>query len=136
MPRGRKKASISGYFRNILEERPDLLDSPGSNSILMEMWGRDHPSQSKAKRQKVVQNLANLKSLLRRQRDEGKGARRGARAAVNSVAKSQGSSELAVLEAQIDDCLVLARRLDPDGLQSVIQKLRSARNEVAWKIGE
>ena len=43
---------------------------------------------------------------------------------------------LVVLEEQIDECLIAARMLDPEGLESIIQHLRRARNEVVWKIGQ
>ena len=40
------------------------------------------------------------------------------------------------LEEQIDECLTLAKNLDREGLSSVINLLRRARNEVVWKMGE
>jgi hypothetical protein len=43
---------------------------------------------------------------------------------------------LELLEEQIDDCLILAKHLDREGLDSVIKLLRRARNEVDWKVGQ
>ena len=41
---------------------------------------------------------------------------------------------LSHLEMQIDEALVTARALDPDGLDEVIRMLRTARNRVIVKV--
>ena len=46
------------------------------------------------------------------------------------------NTDLDKLEYQIDECLVLAKVLDREGLESVISHLRTARNEVVWKMGQ
>ena len=48
----------------------------------------------------------------------------------------EGLRGLESLEEQIDECMTLAKNLDREGLSSVINLLRRARNEVVWKIGE
>ena len=53
-----------------------------------------------------------------------------------AVAPRSGVRGLESLEEQIDECLTLAKNLDREGLSSVINLLRRARNEVVWKIGE
>jgi hypothetical protein len=59
-----------------------------------------------------------------------------ARVATPVARKPLGSSKLDQLELQIDDCLILARQMDQEGLHDVIGLLRKARNEVVWKIGQ
>ena len=131
--RRRGKESISGYFRKILEAKPNLLNAQNSNQELMAHWDADHPNQSEAFRKKVMQNLANLKSHLRRKKRER--SRVGGRKAMAVSVGNAVSSNLETLEEHIDDCLSLAKHLDANGLESVIKKLRSARNEVVWKQG-
>ena len=63
--RRRGAESISGYFRKIFDERPELLHSK-SNAELVERWNADHPSNPATNR--VRQNLANTKSVLRKKR--------------------------------------------------------------------
>jgi hypothetical protein len=41
-----------------------------------------------------------------------------------------------MLEDHIDECLMLAKRLDREGLDDVIKHLRRARNIVVVKLGE
>jgi hypothetical protein len=123
----------------MIEERPELLDAEGSNAILMEAWDRAHPNQTPNERKRAQQNLANLKSLLRRKRKQRRGGRPKAVVVLetNNQPKVANVSRphLELLEENIDDCLILAKRLEPTSLASVIKKLRSARNEVVWMIG-
>jgi hypothetical protein len=134
--RRRKGESISGYFRKIFEERPQLLDQK-SNKELAQRWLADHPGH-KEMPTKVKQNLANLKSHLRKKRRDAEEAGNGlsgyGRAA--SAAKNSGTHKLELLEEHIDDCLSLAKTLDREGLDPIIKLLRRARNEVVWKIGQ
>jgi hypothetical protein len=89
--------------------------------------------------QKVKNNLANVKSILRK-----KMRKRGGRpkaeqplASVSEAAKPKVAARgLEALEEQIDECLDLAKRLDREGLQGVIGLLRRARNAVVWKAGQ
>ena len=53
-----------------------------------------------------------------------------------AAAPRKGVRGLESLEEQIDECLTLAKNLDREGLSSVINLLRRARNEVVWKVGE
>ena len=66
--RGRRrkgKESVSGYFRKIFMQRPELLDST-SNEELVERWKADHETNNVPI--SVRANLANLKSHLRKRR--------------------------------------------------------------------
>ena len=47
-----------------------------------------------------------------------------------------GKATLENLEELIDECLVSAKGLDREGLDSVIRLLRHARNSVVWKLGQ
>lgn len=141
MPRRRKaeKGAISRFFRGLLDEHPEWLDAPGSNKELMARWDAANPRQSSEERKRIMQNLANLKSHIRKQLRE-----RGAAGEKELAPIAAGTNEeadtvnadLELLEEHIDDCLSLARRLDPTGLGDVIKNLRLARNGVVWKLGE
>lgn len=134
--RGRRKQNTSGYFRAIFEERPELLDGK-SNEELINRWIADHPNHTEKELRKTKANLANLKSILRKQKRHGGGNGRGRPAASTSGMTSfSGDPTMERLEEQIDECLTEARNLDRAGLESVIKLLRRARNEVVWKMGQ
>jgi hypothetical protein len=57
------------------------------------------------------------------------------RAAVKLLSTNFADADLEQLELLIDDCFVMAKTIDPDGLEHVIHLLRKARNEVVWKLG-
>jgi hypothetical protein len=130
--------TVSGYFRKLFEQNPKWL-AERSNQALLDRWLRDHPGQQEVP-EPVKQNLANVKSVLRKKlREKSGGAGRAsqpAAAASPAEAPRQGVRRLESLEEQIDECLVLAKELDREGLASVIALLRRARNEVVWKMGE
>ena len=127
--RKRRGESISGYFRKIFEERPDLLHSK-SNTELVDRWNADHPN--KPANERIRQNLANTKSVMRRKKR--RGGRKAAAAMGGGIAAT--GSRLEILEEHIDDALSMAKHLDRQGLDSVIKHLRRARNEVVWKLGQ
>jgi hypothetical protein len=132
--RGRRSSgeSVSGYFRTILEGRPDLING-STNKMLLERWLKDHPQFSQVP-QNVKFNLANLKSALRKKmRFQGLPASRNAKAAHTSTAPRQ---KLETLEEQIDDCMSAAKSVDREGLAEVIRLLKLARNKIVWKMGE
>lgn len=130
--RRRRRKGISGFFRNLFKERPELLDSTNNGEIL-DLWQKAHPSRKISK--KVKQNLANVKSVMRK--IERKGGKRKATARANMVAfMYEGKPTMERLEEFIDECLTMARTLDRSELESVIKRLHAARNEVVWKMGE
>lgn len=136
--------SISGYFRPFFKENPKLLNER-SNQQLLQRWLDDHPGETEVPT-RVKQGLANLKSVLRknvrrrgrRQTAEkaqtGNGMHRSATSGQPET-RARGSG-LEVLEEHIDDCLSMAKDIDREGLESVINLLRRARNEVVWKMGQ
>jgi hypothetical protein len=129
--------TVSSYFRKVFAENPKLLKSR-SNDELLQRWLADHPGEKEVPR-RVRQNLANIKSVLRK-----KGRKRGRRQQAEqlqggeaTVAQARRSSRgLEQLEEQIDECLTAAKVLDREGLEHVIRLLRQARNEVVWKLGQ
>jgi hypothetical protein len=146
-----KEETISGYFRKVFDENPQLLDTR-SNDELYARWLKDHPGDKKVS-EKVRQNLSNIKSVLRKQgRKQGRKKLgrptketqpahttaapvvASATAAVQAPRKSVKGLDL--LEEHIDDCLSLAKHLDREALANIISLLRRARNEVVWKMGE
>jgi hypothetical protein len=130
--------TVSGYFRKIFNENPKLLKGR-SNEELLRRWLADHPGQTEVP-QTVKNNLANVKSVLRKKLRKGgrpKAEQTGAASVVTEVAKPKVAARgLEALEEQIDDCLSFAKRLDREGLSDVIGLLRRARNAVVWKTGQ
>lgn len=135
--RRRGKESTSGYFRTIFEERPELLEGK-SNEELINRWMADHPTHTEKQLRKTKANLANLKSVLRKQSRQGKGIGRGRPSASSGMVATPSvrRSPMEHLEEHIDECLTEARNLDREGLESIIKLLRRARNEVVWKMGQ
>ncbi len=125
-----RSESVAGYFRPIFLTNPKLLKDR-SNQELLDRWLADHPGQTYVPRN-VKQGLSNLKSVLR-----GKLRRKKRREAAEVAAAPQarGGSKLEHLEEMIDDAFRFAKGF-PEGLDSVAQLLRRARNEVVWKLGQ
>lgn len=132
--RGQKgQESIGGFFRQIFQQRPELLRSK-NNLEIMGLWDAAHPGQSPANRKRVMQNMANVKSVMRKRL-----RKRGPKALTAGrpfPGKNGARLTLDLLEEHIDDSLSMAKRLDRDGLDSVIKLLRRARNEVVLKAGQ
>lgn len=129
------RGSVSAYFRPIFEQQPELLHSK-SNAELLQRWLADHPRKTRVSG-RVKQNLASLKSHMRKQLREKEGGGVGMTGVAASESRSvKGRPTMERLEEYIDECLTLAKNLDRRGLESVISTLRRARNEVVWKMGQ
>jgi hypothetical protein len=133
--------SVAGFFRKVFEEKPALLWER-SNDELLQRWLDAHPGQT-AVPGKVKANLQNIKSVLRKHGRKRKGGRpkksAGAAPAVSNAApkgRAMTGSRLEGLEMAIDDCMVMARGIDAEGLHDVIRLLRRARNAVVWMQGQ
>jgi hypothetical protein len=132
--------NISGYIRRVFKENPKWLETRSNDEILAR-WLKDHPGETEVP-ERVKKNLSNVKSLLRQARrtKPGKPQKESLpaepTAATNAAAPRKGVRGLETLEEQLDECLTLAKNLDREGLSSVINLLRRARNEVVWKVGE
>jgi hypothetical protein len=137
--------TTAGYFRRIFKAQPGLLGER-SNDKLLQQWLTDHPGHAEVPKN-VKSHLSNLKSVLRSKKRK-KLARRAdetrqegqvkptSQPEARVARKPSGGSKLDELELQIDECLILAKHLDREGLGDVIALLRRARNEVVWKIGQ
>jgi hypothetical protein len=129
--------TVSGYFKRIFRERPELLKKR-SNDEVFRQWLKDHPGENEVPL-KVKQGLSNVKSQLRKKPGRGRAKKVVAEApAGNGVrtVRTAPRGALEKLEEQIDECLSLAKGLDRDEFASIITHLRRARNEVVWKIGQ
>ncbi len=131
--------TVAGYFRKLFEENPSWLKER-SNQALLDRWLQDHPDQ-KAVPERVKQNLANLKSVLRKKLRKKPGRpKKETQPAETTAAPVEAPRKnvrrLESLEERIDACLDMARGLDAEGLSGVIGHLRRARNEVVWRLGE
>jgi hypothetical protein len=133
--------SVSGYFKAIFRENPSLVKST-SNEDIFDRWLKDHPGQKEVP-DRVKGILSNVKSKLRKKL----GAKRGrprkdeqptiaVQPAEVAPIRRSTARELESLEERIDDCLTLARSLDREGLEAVIDLLRKARNGVVVKQGQ
>jgi hypothetical protein len=126
----------SGFFRPYLKEHPELLNQK-SNTPLIEYWKKMHPDQAEIP-PSLRQNLANLKSNMRKKLREaeegGKGRSNASQQPAGAIRR--GRTALESLEEAIDECMTSAKNLDRDGLATAINLLRRARNEVVWKIGQ
>jgi hypothetical protein len=127
--------NISGYIRRVFRENPMWLETRSNDEILAR-WLKDHPGEKEVP-ERVKKNLSNVKSLLRKKirKKSGKPKKESQPAAPNGAPRS-AMRGLETLEEQLDECLTLAKNLDREGLSSVINLLRRARNEVVWKMGE
>jgi hypothetical protein len=127
--------NLSAYFRGVFQENPKWIDTRSNDEVLAR-WCKDHSGATEVP-DRVKQNLANVKSLLRQaQRKKPGRPKKESLPAEPPAAPRKEVRALETLEEQIDECLTLAKNLDREGLSSVINLLRRARNEVVWKIGE
>ena len=123
-------SSSYSYFKELFTKNPDMLKEK-SNAAIIARYRADHNLSENAEiPKKVMNNLSNQKSVLRkalRKRGRPKGSGAGA---------YKPTSKLEALEIAIDNCLTTARMLEMKGLDEVIQHLRRARNKVVWQMGE
>jgi hypothetical protein len=127
--------SQSGYFRRIFQEHPEWLFEK-SNDAVLARYRADHsvPDGQELPRN-VRNNLANLKSVLRKKEREF-GGKHGRPAGAVKTGGPMDGKRLEALEEQIDECLSMAKSIDRQLLESVIKHLRNARNNVVWLTGQ
>lgn len=123
--------SIAGYFKKIFLENPKLLKKR-SNAEILDRWLADHPDEKEVPLA-VKNGLANTKSVLRSKKRRRKKTKAEGPAAPVATAPRSSIRSLEALEAQIDDALMVARKMD--GLEEVVDMLRRARNKVVWQLG-
>ena len=128
----RKSAASSSYsyFKELFTKNPDLLKEK-SNAAILARYRADHNLSDNAEiPKKVMNNLSNQKSVLR------KALRKRGRPKGSGASAYKPANKLEALEIAIDNCLTTARMLEMKGLEEVIQHLRRARNKVVWQMGE
>ena len=130
--------SIGGYFRKVFKEKPKLLVTR-SNDEVLRRWLSDHPGEREVP-DRIKQNLANVKSVLRKKLRK-RGRPKGSVNAVSTtpaaaIANRVSAKNLEALEIRIDDVLGFARDMQAEELANVVTLLRRARNEVVWKLGQ
>jgi len=133
--------SPSGYFRRVFKENPKLLEGR-SNEEILNRWLMDHPGDKEVP-DRIKYILSNIKSVMRKKLRKKPGRRpkeeKAAEATPGAVVtrpRKVAANGLETLEEKIDECMSLAKNMDPEGLADVVAALRRARNKVVWKIGE
>jgi hypothetical protein len=133
--------SVSGYFKATFKENPSLLKST-SNEDIFARWLKDHPGEKEVP-DRVKGILFNVKSKLRKKLGTKRGRPRKEAQPTIAVQPAEVAPirraplrGLESLEERIDDCLTLARSLDREGLEAVLDLLRRARNGVVVKQGQ
>jgi hypothetical protein len=133
--------SISGYFRQLFRNNPDLLDH-GKNDVILDQWKADHPGQ--AVTDSVKNNMSNVKSNVRkefgkvkRRRRKGKRGTAGANGGAPAAPKVRTPiAHLERLEGAIDSCLSVARSQPNPNLEGAIKHLLTARRMITWEMGQ
>ena len=133
--------SRSQIFRRYFEKKPDLLRESSFDDVIA-MYKQEFPDRNFTDSDRQI--AANIKSRMRKERKISRRRRRRRRAAaaaggemgVAAPRTHRGVSSLHLLEEQIDNCLIAARRLERAELADVIKHLRRARNLVIVQLGE
>jgi hypothetical protein len=122
--------SVGGYFRKLFRESPKLLKAR-SNDEVLQRWLADHPGQTEVP-ERIKNNLANVKSLLRKKSQAKPAPAAGAPAEQPQAPPAGGSLE--ALEGRIHECLTLAKGIDSEGLAEVVRSLRRTRIELIGRL--
>jgi hypothetical protein len=136
MAKRRKRKSLAAVFKKYYAEHPEWLEGDG-NAKAIAQFEEDHAGRKA--NAKVRQAMYNVKSALNKGetgavRQGGKKAPpRQMAAAARRTARP--SAPLSVLEAQIDECMFLARHIEKEQMQNVLANLHRARNAVVVMIG-
>ncbi|HZT78896.1 MAG TPA: hypothetical protein VFA26_01635 [Gemmataceae bacterium] len=133
-------ANRSAFWRELFTNHKELLEAR-SNNACREYFRQAHGREMD---EKDNQAMTNVKADLRKKfgiRAKGKKRKRAAKgaapvAADAATAHKVSLSSLEQLEIAIDNCLSMARHLDPERLDKAIRSLRAARNNVVYLQGE
>ncbi len=137
MAKKSKEGSSYSYIKQLFLDHPELLKEK-SNAAILARYRADHGLPEDAVlEKKVMNNLANLKSTMRKAQRK----RKLAKDAVRPESERRGrpakqTSVLERLEVMIDDALSYAKSQANEGLIPAINLLRTARNKVVWLQGE
>ncbi len=131
MARKRSKGpSVSGDFRRIYNRYPSWIHDT-SNARVLDRYRQDKGlAEGAPVDKKIMANLANLKSLLRKKERDTGGTK-----LVTTKPGVRGAQRLDLLEELIDDAMGLAKTIDREGLSKVLSHLRAARNTVVMQGG-
>ncbi len=137
MAKKSKEGSSYAYIKQLFLDHPELLKEK-SNAAILARYRADHGlAEDAALEPKVLNNLANLKSVMRKALRKKKGARDAARPESERRGRpTRQASSLEQLEVMIDDALSYAKSQNNEGLSPTINLLRAARNRVVWLQGE
>ena len=123
----KQDAKALAYFRKILKKNPKLL-KVRDNEAIFKMWLADHPGHESVP-QNIKQLLANVKSTMRKARQERKGQKAGQEAPTKGTPAPARPARLPArdlerLEDKLDQCLFFAKDLgEEDELGRVIELL-------------
>jgi hypothetical protein len=130
--RSKDTPSSYSYIKQLYLENPQWLDER-SNATVLARYRADHGlAEDAVVEKKVLNNMANLKSVMRKANRKAK--RDKAKAA--GVKPAKPASRLQQLEERIDDCMSFAKSIDATELAEIIKLLHLARNKTVWKLGE
>jgi hypothetical protein len=136
MAKRRKRKSLAAVFKQYYSEHPEWLEGDG-NAKAIAQFEQDYPTRKV--NSKVRQAMYNVKSALKKgetgagKRGKKKVPPREMAAAARRTVRS--SAPLSMLEAQIDECMFLARDIGKERMQAVLEDLHRARNAVVLMLG-
>lgn len=133
--------NIAAYWKKLLKRHPRLIKER-KNEELYTIWKDEHPGYDEVPKN-WQQGLSNVKTILRKNKKGKRRAAEGAEKPASAIDNGSprparsgrpSSALLEALEQLIDDCLILANKVEADSLQEVVRHLRKARREVVWKM--
>lgn len=135
MARGKEMPSLHSIFVGYYRANPKWLRK-GRNDKVLEQFAKDYPNHPIDK--SVKQAMANVKSRIKK----GPKGRRGRKqrqemfhqAVIASKASAKAPKPLAMLEEQIDDCMILVKQIGRESLPEIYHSLRRARNAVVMML--
>jgi len=133
--RSGKPDSIGGYFRTLFRSKPELLQQKKNDEILAHYRRDKGMSENEVIEKRIINNLANVKSVERKNyRKKGRKAAVSA-GAPNVVERPRVPRNLEALEIMIDEAMMLSRSIDRELLEPIWRQLRAARNQVVMMMG-
>lgn len=126
--------TIGGYFRQLFTEHQDLLKLR-TNPEIQALWEKDHPNERMTER--IKNNMSNVKSQMRKKfRKGGRKAKASQSTLIAIHPANSRRPNLVGLEVAIDDCMMMAKVINREALNQVLEHLRRARNLVVYQGGE
>src|SRR4051812_4467378 len=112
--RKRRGASMSGYFRDVFNEKSEWLDQKSNDEVLARYRADNNLAPDADVGKSVKQTMSNMKSILRKELREGvtpKGRKTQMTGSINKALPlyPTGKPSMEKLEELIDECLVAAK---------------------------